>query len=243
MGTPTLGEQAAFYDERWLEFSYANRLRLRRTVAILGELHALRVSTPSIIDLGCGAGWFTSIVGHFGPTLGVDLSPKAVEAARLRYPHVRFEAADLSVWHTDERFDVVTSQEVLEHFTDEHQLRHFELIERLLVPGGHLILTTPNASSFAAMPAISRETWSEQPIENWVTRSTLRSLAEHVGLSNLRLTTIIPDYPVESAARKGLLHIRSIARRTGLGRQWATVCERAGLGLHLAMVAQKPNNR
>lgn len=234
-----LEDQESYYDRRWSGFEYANSLKLVRAAAILTELGRLRHrSPPRIIDLGCGAGWLTAMLSQFGPAEGVELSGEAVGAARLRWPHLTFNQADLASWEpSGERFDVVVSHEVIEHLED--QVSHVALISRLLVGGGHLILTTPNAGTFDAMPPEQRESWSNQPIENWLTRQELRQLLRAGGLDVLRATTIIPGYG--SGGLRRLANSSRLGNLLGSSRFKAgfdTLRCHLGLGLHQLVVAR-----
>lgn len=61
----------------------ADVLDLQRMTAVLETLAGIGFETPpDICDLGCGAGWATSILGHFGWTTGVDLSDAMLAAQR-----------------------------------------------------------------------------------------------------------------------------------------------------------------
>ena len=164
-----------FYDERWKGFHYANRLKCQRAAAILEALASTRLKEPRILDFGCGAGWLTNILSMFGPATGIELSPAAVETARQRYPHATFYSGDAKSWQSEHVFDVVVSQEVLEHF-EQHE-EFFNTVANLLRPGGILILTTPNAATLAAMPTRMRDEMAHQPVENPPTLKQLRSAA------------------------------------------------------------------
>src|SRR5580692_8895168 len=114
--------QKNYYDQRWTREEFANALQASRCSAILGGLACLQLTKPNILDLGCGSGWLSAVLAQFGPTTGVDLSDHAVREATKRYPWVTFHAANVLEW--DERsqlgeFDVVVSQEVIEHVPDQ----------------------------------------------------------------------------------------------------------------------------
>lgn len=87
---PDIESQRRYYNERWRNFEFANSLKLARSIAILESLYSLGLRKPHIIDLGCGSGWLTAILGHFGPAVGVDLSDEAIKEAGKRFPHVSF---------------------------------------------------------------------------------------------------------------------------------------------------------
>jgi 2-polyprenyl-3-methyl-5-hydroxy-6-metoxy-1,4-benzoquinol methylase len=180
MQTQSIESQREFYDARWAAQTYANQLQMERTIAILTGLRQTRLTAPRILDLGCGSGWLTSILSRFGPTVGLDLSPGAIESARVKYPGVFFGTADLSAgFRVTEKFDVIVSHEVIEHLED--QAGHLRDIALALRPNGWLILTTPNAA---------RPSEKTQPIENHLTKRQLRSLLA-VDFDIARLDTIV----------------------------------------------------
>lgn len=229
-----------FYNERWRLSEYSNSLRARRCATILEVLGRLELFEPRILDLGCGTGWFSVILSQFGPTTGVDFSDFAIQQASTKYPWINFLQADLRDWNIPaqlEPFDLVVSQEVVEHFEDqETQLR---LAHRLLKDGGYLILTTPNARTLARMEAERRHACSNQPIENVLTLAEIARLAKP-GFEILQLRTFIRDGGVRGFSR--IVNSYKLAKLLGkLRLQWVfeEFCMRAGFGLHILLLARK----
>lgn len=73
--------------------------------------------------------------------MGVELSPLAIEEARKRNTLAQFVQADILHWdHPAKSFDLVVSQEVLEHMED--QAKYWK--PSMFQVEGWLILTTPN---------------------------------------------------------------------------------------------------
>ena len=233
-----INEQSEFYNEWFSNFRYANQLQLERANCILQALHSLGLVEPKIIDLGCGAGWLCNILGTFGPTLGVDLSDHAIEVARHRYPVASFEAVDIFSWdHPREAFDVVVSQEVIEHVED--QSRYIEIAHSLLRPGGYLILTTPNGRTMMAMPADSRKLWTNQPIENWLTLEELRELLSRK-FTPVRSSTIVMGMGSTGSYRlMNSERVRKMMLRMKWNEPFKRIHQKLGYGLHLVAVARK----
>lgn len=238
--TPHIDAQRAYYDERWAPAEYANLLQLDRAIAVLDGLRMLGPRSPRILDLGCGTGWLAGILGRFGPTTGIDLSPLAIHRAQTLYPDVRFMAGsffDLEL--PDEAFDVVVSVQVLDHMED--QPRFVDLVARLLARGGHLILITPNAWNLAhwTRPDLEKFSGGLQPIERWLTPRELRVLLTPQ-FRVKRLHTILPGFGNQGIFR--IAHSRKLARLLkALGvfslYQWALL--RAGFGLVIFTVAER----
>lgn len=235
--TSSLSQQRAFYDQRWADFQFANKLKLMRCSAILQAMTSLGLVEPRIVELGCGTGWLASILGVFGPTTGVDFSEEAIRRASVRYPSVQFVCADIQSWEAGEKFDLVVSHEVIEHLQD--QPLHVRRIVEALNNPGYLILTTPNGSTFESMSQEQRTSWSQQPLENWLTRREVLALVCGEGLQVLELSTVIPGYGRSPLRRlAGSRRVRKLMNAIGLLSSYEKLCCQAGLGLHTICVAK-----
>jgi len=236
----TLEEQIEYYNTRWSSFSYANGLELERCTAILSHVIETGLVYPRVCDLGCGAGWLSGVLGCFGPTFGMDLSDAAMRSAAERFPYVQFHARDVFQWNSPkEHFDVVVSQEVLEHVGD--QAGYLSIAHAILRPGGYLILTTPNARTMNAMEESRRKSWSDQPLENWVTSAQLRSLLLRAGFRDICISTIILG-PGSSGIYRVInsCKLQKLAFLFGIGGIWKRASLRAGYGLHFVIRGRKP---
>lgn len=104
-----------------------------------GELY---LPGASVLDLGCGYGRVADafISTGFAYT-GYDVSPVAVETARIRHPSGTFEVKDLLEWLPDREFDVVSVLFVLVHFVVDSEWEQFLSNAMASVkPGGTLLL-------------------------------------------------------------------------------------------------------
>jgi SAM-dependent methyltransferase len=102
-----------------------------------------------VLDVGCNTGYGTL---RFAPVarrvVGVDVSPRAIEAAGLRAPDGRPEfvlTSGFALPFADASFDLVTSFQVLEHVPDATAF--LGELARVTRPGGMVILATPNAAT------------------------------------------------------------------------------------------------
>jgi 2-polyprenyl-3-methyl-5-hydroxy-6-metoxy-1,4-benzoquinol methylase len=101
-----------------------------------------------LLDVGCATGYFLNAARLDFETQGIELSEWAAlyarERLRLDVVNAGLDEASLPAEH----FDVVTLNDVIEHFTDPRAalLR----IQGLLRPGGLLYLVTPNIESLSA---------------------------------------------------------------------------------------------
>ncbi|GAB4241003.1 MAG: hypothetical protein OHK0028_19340 [Deltaproteobacteria bacterium] len=100
-----------------------------------------------LLDVGCGGGGVAAWAAEMGwKVTGIDISPKNVEALRLR--GFDAETVDLNgdFPYEPESFDCVTFIEVAEHLVRaEHAFRE---ISRVLAPEGKVLFTTPNNASY-----------------------------------------------------------------------------------------------
>lgn len=79
--------------------------------------HAINLPNKGrLLDYGCGQGVLTALLKQTLPEwdiVGVDISVKAIESARLRYPTCDFYV--LNELKTKQKFDIVFTHHVLEH--------------------------------------------------------------------------------------------------------------------------------
>lgn len=90
-----------------------------------------------VLDVGCGAGSFLDHVEGMAHTAGVEPCASYQIQPRQIYP-------DLA--HVPPAsFDIVTAFLVIEHVDDPVQF--LEEMKRVLIPGGHIVASTPNADN------------------------------------------------------------------------------------------------
>jgi 2-polyprenyl-3-methyl-5-hydroxy-6-metoxy-1,4-benzoquinol methylase len=102
-----------------------------------------------ILDLACGAGrllYFFSERGYKSLT-GVDISPDQVALARQVTPDVRQESVLDHLETHPASYHLITAYDIIEHFHKDEALRFLDGCLTALLPGGRLILQTPNADS------------------------------------------------------------------------------------------------
>jgi SAM-dependent methyltransferase len=71
----------------------------------------------SVLEIGCGTG---ELLASLNPRrgLGIDISPRMVEAAREKFPHLQFEVDDFEDLQIQEKFDYVVIVETIGHVDD-----------------------------------------------------------------------------------------------------------------------------
>lgn len=106
------------------------------------------------LDMGCGAGLLAEPLARLGAAVtGVDASAEVIAAARA---HAGALAIDYRVGGVEqvagERFDLVTSLEVIEHVVDPGVFVHG--LAQALAPGGLMVLSTPNRTPLSRLAMI-----------------------------------------------------------------------------------------
>lgn len=134
-----------------------------------------------ILDVGCGTGGNFDFLSRYGKVEGCDYSEEAVHFCRLRGITSVREASIYHLPYPDASFDLVTCLDVLEHLRlDLPALRE---LERVLKPGGHLLLTIPGRpelySDFDCLAGHLRR----------YTREEVKRLLISTGMRPLRLTS------------------------------------------------------
>src|SRR5262249_51336207 len=210
---------------------------LQRFEAIRALVGALPVKNPTILDLGCGPGFYTEKLAELGTATGVDLSEGAIAMARARAPHGTFLAADTyEMPRAGGRFDVVVSQEVLSHVQD--QAGYLRRAAYALKPGGYLIISTDNKF---VMDRLGQLPWQEFPpehIDRFVDARTLRELLR----PRFRILSLTTLNPVGNGGILRVVNSAKLNRALGLlisPARLARLKERAGLGLTIVALAQK----
>ncbi|OGW33760.1 MAG: hypothetical protein A2X58_05815 [Nitrospirae bacterium GWC2_56_14] len=118
-------------------WAVARHLRTRRAAG----------TAPSVLEIGCGMGYFTHALAEDGFSVtGVDISSQAIAWARDHYGN-RYETAtlgDLKARRT--KYDAIIMNQLVEHLPDINGFiaEALELLSR----DGELIITTPNKSAF-----------------------------------------------------------------------------------------------
>ena len=101
----------------------------------------LAMERPFILDVGCGTGANLEMLKQFGETHGIDISEDALEFCRARgLERVQLGAAE-SLPYENEKFDLVTALDVVEHLDDD--VAGLKEMYRVLRPGGRLLIFVP----------------------------------------------------------------------------------------------------
>ena len=98
-----------------------------------------------ILDMGSGSGEFINFLREKTgcECYGVDLSDERVAIASQQFPQVNFSVGSLTeTGLQDDQFDIIVSTQTIEHLLDDDLSDAFAEMQRVLKPGGALLLTT-----------------------------------------------------------------------------------------------------
>jgi methionine biosynthesis protein MetW len=239
-----------FYDEYWRPDGWPPDVPRGRFPPELQSLFERHVGPgTAVLDAGCGDGsnygdWLARRAGDY---TGVDVSDRAVEAARGRGLSVHLVTDLTALGFPDAQFDVCVVVEVLEHLVFPN-LAAKELL-RVLKPGGILIATVPNIVYWrrrldyaligrwhpGGHPDGARYPWRD-PHVRFFTTNTMRRMLVDVGFDILQLRGINGSFFGD---------LPFVARRFGTDRlsrplDFLQLLWPAMFGANLAVVAARP---
>ena len=110
---------------------------------LLGNYRGKRV-----LEIGCGTGRLSVRVAPFAREfVGVDISPRTVEAAKehLPYGNTRLVCSDFLHWDGDGGFDIIYSSLTFMHISDK--LGAIRKVAALLASGGRFVLSIDKNTS------------------------------------------------------------------------------------------------
>lgn len=141
----TIKNQEDLYDN--FEFGQYDQCRMNKILPFVFEDNKQNYQI-NLLDIACGESQFyDSLKKHRKNIIytGLELSQKQVDISNKKGYNVLKHDLNKPLPFDNESFDMVVATEIIEHIFDTDTLLHE--INRILVPGGRLILTTPNAAS------------------------------------------------------------------------------------------------
>lgn len=157
-----------------------------------------RAVQPSarLLDVGCGAGIYSSMLAHHGYTVvGIDEDARIVQVAREMAGYLRATASfeegsafDLARWHG--RFDLVYSLGVIEHFDAEVTVR---LLQEQARCAPVIVAAIPTRHTRLSGPLTDERLYSRRQFERLVASAGLR----------IRESFVYGDLPTPTAVNLG----------------------------------------
>lgn len=119
----------------------------RHEVVYRNLLH--RCTGRTVLEAGAGEGYGADMIADVADrVVGLDYDETAVAHIRARYPRVDMRHGNLAELPLgNESMQVVVNFQVIEHLWDQAQF--LRECHRVLVPGGELLISTPNRITFS----------------------------------------------------------------------------------------------
>ena len=166
-----------------------------------------------LLDCGCGTGHnLATLLRPYGSAFGFDLTPGGL--AHARAGGLRLARADMAaIPFPSNRFDVVTSFDVLQYVRDDADV--MKEIARVIKPGGGLVVT---AAALDLLRGGHAGTWPE--VRRYTT-GRMRSIVEGAGLKIRHLTylfaTLFPAMLAVRLAGRAAREVGGAGRAGGAG--------------------------
>jgi len=159
----------------------------------------------SSAELGCGTGLVTCGLQDqrgFSSGVLVDFSREAVKIAahNVRGRNIRVVHNDVLAWQTEERFDLVYSIGLIEHFLGDALEAIVHKHASLLKPGGYAIIIVPQRSLL--WPVLRLLNTAQGIREEPLRGRNLVALCEKVGLKVVRLKRFLLGISIGIVAQR-----------------------------------------
>ncbi len=141
----------SFYNSSDLYFNICENRTESAFTNVIDVINQYIPKNSQLLEFGCGTGNLAYLIAKDGYTvLGVDISERFIDYAKKAYTeetqYLAFKTVDFGkLPFNDNSFDCIYTCAVLEHCYDVDKI--LLDINRLLRPGGYLIIATPNLLS------------------------------------------------------------------------------------------------
>jgi O-antigen chain-terminating methyltransferase len=214
-----------FYEEFERNFRGSReeiRDRLERAYAPLLRVVAERFGRPSVLDLGCGRGEWLELAQSFGFAVhGIDLDEGMLSACISRGLSVtQGDAIDYLANQADGSFAIISAFHVAEHLPFDVLRRLISEAFRVLLPGGLLILETPNAENLI----VGTLTFHMDPTHNRPLPAGLLSfLARHYRFERVAVLRLQENEALGASESARLIDVLN-----GVSPDYAVIAQKAG---------------
>ena len=154
---------------------------LKKKVKLITQLNN---GSGSVLDIGAGTGEFLKVASQSGWKIyGAEPNEKARSISKQK----GVELTELFTEYSNKQFDVITLWHVLEHMPDLKNTT--QQIEKLLKPGGTLLIAVPNYKSFDAK--YYKEFWAAYDVPRHLWHFSKESM-QRLFSENLSLKQVKP---------------------------------------------------
>jgi predicted ATP-grasp superfamily ATP-dependent carboligase/2-polyprenyl-3-methyl-5-hydroxy-6-metoxy-1,4-benzoquinol methylase len=178
--------------------------------ALLEKLSESSISDFRFLDVGCGSGASVRAAAELGwKAVGIDIDPELVEKGRAEL-QVDLRCTTLLDAHLEkEQFHFIRLRDVIEHLPNPYEV--LMEIKHLLVPGGSLLVSSPNEGSLPTtlrlLCGCRRRAVATVPPPHHLhgfNRRTLKRIFERAGLTVHEIKSTTPVDPAYVTSRNML---------------------------------------
>ena len=193
---PDAFDPAAYYtgdyfnggrEDGYFDYEHSADVLRREFRAIVEDLQTQFGPGARLLEVGCAYGYFLQEARHHFDVEGIEISRDAVHACH-RAGLTQVRCGTIASVQLDELggFDVIVMLDVIEHL--EHPSEDIERLASLLRPGGMIVISTGDFSSFFARRMGRRWRLLTPPQHLWFfTPKAIDHMARRSGLRTLRV--------------------------------------------------------
>jgi len=105
-----------------------------------------------VLDLMCGPGYLLGKINNIRSDLlleGVDINEEFIQFAKKKYLNISFEAADVTLWNSTNKYDLILCTAGIHHLPYDKQSSFLEKVSKLLKSEGFAIFADPYIDDYS----------------------------------------------------------------------------------------------
>jgi SAM-dependent methyltransferase len=168
----------------------------RDVVALYEALDPIVTDDTTLLEVGCGGGYYSEIIAHRFPALkyrGLDISPASIALAKEHYPSTEFVVGSAyELPNGDSSIDIVMDGVAIVHMPDWKKA----LAEYARVARSHVVIHGVTVSDSSPTTQFAKYAYGQPSLELAYARSDLLDACLKLGLSEPRVIKGL-DYDLE----------------------------------------------
>jgi SAM-dependent methyltransferase len=170
-----------------------------------------------VLDLGCGTGVFLELLRERSVRgVGIDSFPPCIEACRKKGLEAHQAELLMYVEGAADRYDGIFCSHIVEHLTPDTVLKLLAHCQRILRPGGRIIIVTPNTRD---IEVITERFWLDITHVRPYPIPLLEKMLEHSGFS-IAQSGLDADSSMRLLSKSPIRMIRRLIKKLRWGEYW-----------------------